>query len=187
MSEKRILKWTPFVVDVEATGPTPADYSMFEIGAVELEKNLDNIFHVHIHPINSGRDEGSLNSIGKTFLQICENPRNIEAKRAMENFRDWIESNTNEGTKPMFFSDNNGFDFMFTHWYFIHFLGHDPFGHTSRNISDIYGGAQKDMSLAFKFKKLRVIPHTHSADQDALGNAMALLKAIEIFNIKGII
>ena len=62
---------------------------------------------------------------------------------------------------------------MFIAWYFHHFIGTNPFGHSSQNLGSLFKGMEKDM---FKnFKHLRVTAHTHHPVEDAKGNAEALL------------
>ena len=90
----------------------------------------------------------------------------------MRSFADWIECES-EG-KPKFVSDNNGFDWQFVNWYFHHFVGANPFGHSSVNLGSLYKGTQQN--LAASFKHLRDTPHTHHPVDDAVGNAEALLK-----------
>lgn len=178
-------KWTGIVVDVETVGPIPGDYSMIEIGAVVLKRNhILDTFHMPIAPINDNYKKEACDSIGIDFGNIKQTYK-ISPWHAMGAFKFWIERNTDKGTYPMFISDNNGFDFMFTHWYFIHYLHEDPFGHTSRNIADIFGGLNKDMSKAFDYKKLRDTKHTHRAVDDALGNVEALIKIIDQYGLEG--
>ena len=50
--------------------------------------------------------------------------------------------------KPI--SDNNGFDWQFINWYFHHFLGKNPFGHSSTNLGSLYKGVVRDMFASFK-------------------------------------
>ena len=50
----------------------------------------------------------------------------------MEQFSSWIADNSNG--RPFFISDNNGFDWQFTNWYFHHFTGNNPFGHSSLRL-----------------------------------------------------
>ena len=73
---------------------------------------------------------------------------------------------------------------MFTHWYFIHFVGEDPFGHSGRNINDIFKGLKKNMKR--NHKKLRTVAHTHNPVDDAMGNAGALLKMVKDFKLAGV-
>ena len=62
---------------------------------------------------------------------------------------------------------------MFICWYFYHFTGQNPFGHSSQNLGSLFKGMEKDM---FKnFKHLRKTKHTHHPVDDARGNAEALL------------
>jgi len=172
-----------FIVDIEADGPIPGDYSMVEIGAVKLTKNLQQTFYVDIRPMSEIYLPSALESIGMTRAQTMEHK--YFPPEAMHLFRDWINENNKEGTRPMFFSDNNGFDFMFTHWYFMHFIREDPFGWTSRNLQDIFRGMKFNMKER-GFKKMRETKHTHNPVDDAKGNAEALRKMIKIWELKGI-
>jgi hypothetical protein len=62
---------------------------------------------------------------------------------------------------------------MFVCWYFWHFLGRTPFGHTSQNLGSLYKGMVKDMQP--NFKHLRRTKHDHNPVNDAKSNAEALL------------
>lgn len=172
-----------FIVDIEADGPIPGDYSMIEIGAVKLTENLDEIFYADIKPISDRFNVPALASIGKTRSETFK--FHYSAYHAIFLFKEWVDDNNKFGTRPMFFSDNNGFDFMFTHWYFMHFLGKDPFGWTSRNLQDIFKGMKKNMKDS-TFKKLRDTKHTHHPVDDSKGNAEVLLKMIKDMGLKGI-
>jgi hypothetical protein len=90
----------------------------------------------------------------------------------MTAFTQWIKANT-EG-RPLFISDNNGFDWQFINWYLWHFVGESPFGHSSTNLGSLYKGIVKDTFQ--NFKHLRKTPHTHNPVDDAMGNAEALLE-----------
>ena len=71
---------------------------------------------------------------------------------------------------------------MFIAWYFHHFLGDNPFGHSSTNLGSIYKGLEKDMFKNFKY--LRKTAHTHNPVDDARGNAEALLTLKKDFDLK---
>ncbi|MGZ8559155.1 MAG: hypothetical protein ACXWWC_12510 [Chitinophagaceae bacterium] len=89
----------------------------------------------------------------------------------MQDFAIWIKVTCKD--RPIFISDNNGFDWLFTCWYFHHFIGINPFGFSSQNLGSLYKGIEKD---TFKnFKHLRKTIHTHHPVDDAKGNAEALL------------
>jgi hypothetical protein len=91
--------------------------------------------------------------------------------QTMTEFAKWIEDNSKD--RPIFISDNNGFDWMFICWYFHHFIETNPFGFSSQNLGSLYKGLQKNMFL--NFKHLRKTKHTHHPVDDAKGNAEALL------------
>lgn len=184
MTENKKSKWTAFVIDVEADGPIPGDFSMTEIGAVKLTRNLDSYFYAGLYPMSFFSNRGALDSINKKREELWVSA--MDPLEAMLDFSIWINENTNPGTHPMFFSDNNGFDFAFVNWYFVHCKLNNPFGHTSRNIADIYGGLTGDLSKSFQFKKLRDTKHTHHPVDDAKGNAEALIKMIDRFGLKGL-
>jgi hypothetical protein len=61
----------------------------------------------------------------------------------MEQFADWIAKASTR--QPISISDNNGFDWQFINWYFHHFLGRNPFGHSSTNLGSLYKGVVRDM------------------------------------------
>jgi len=170
-----------FIIDIEADGPVPGIYNMIEIGAVLLKHGeLDVTFHRKIIPQTNNWLTEALKSIGTTRAETMLYPCN--ALKAMSEFNSWIQKNSNG--RPIYYSDNNGFDWMFTHYYFIEHLGYDPFGHSSRNIGDLYKGLVGNMRK--NFKHLRKTKHTHNPVDDAKGNAEALLTMIDKFDLKGI-
>jgi len=174
---------TPFSLDVEANGPIPGDYSMIGIGIVRIDRKLDCSYGSDIHPLNDNYEQGALDSIGMTHEQtlLGSDPRIVMASCV-----EWIKRNTYEGTRPVLLSDNNGFDYMFFHWYAIHFLGvgGDPFGHTSRNINDIFKGLSKNFRK--NHKHLRKMKHDHNPVNDARGNGEAFIAMVDKYELKGI-
>jgi len=156
------------MVDVESDGPIPGDYSMVSFGAVIIEPALSRTFYGQLRPISDKWIPEALSVAGFSRNEVLgfEEPAIV-----MGRFRDWIKLNC-QG-RPLFISDNNGFDWQFINWYFWHFLGENPFGHSSANLGSLYKGIMKD---TFKsFKHLRKTPHTHHPVDDAKGNAEALL------------
>ena len=161
------------MVDVESDGPIPGDYSMICFGAVIVEPTLSKTFYGQLKPISTQWMPESLAVSGFSREQTLEFE---EPKIAMENFSDWI--NNNSQGRPFFISDNNGFDWQFMNWYFHHFTGQNPFGHSSSNLGSLYKGLVKDTFT--NFKHLRKTAHTHNPVDDALGNAEALLAMKEM-------
>jgi hypothetical protein len=156
------------MVDIESDGPIPADYSMVSLGAVLVNDALDTTFYGQLKPISDRFLPDALNISGLTRSDTLAFD---EPKQVMLNFAEWTKTVCKD--KPIFISDNNGFDFMFVNWYFHHFLGENPFGHSSQNLGSLYKGLVGD---TFKnFKHLRKTSHTHHPVDDAKGNAEALL------------
>jgi len=156
------------IVDIEADGPIPGDYSMISFGAVIVNESLDKTFYGKLKPISEKWNPDALAVSGfsrEETLQF-DNPLDV-----MLQFEAWIKENS--VGRPIFVSDNNGFDWMFICWYFHHFIGTNPFGFSSQNLGSLYKGMVKD---TFKtFKHLRKTEHTHNPVDDAKGNAEALL------------
>ncbi|MBW3541982.1 MAG: 3'-5' exoribonuclease [Planctomycetes bacterium] len=168
---------TYFMVDVEADGPIPGDYSMVSVGAIAVEPALDCTFYGRLRPISKRWLPEALSVSGfsreETF-QFDDPPE------VMNRFAEWIKSNTSG--QPVFISDNNGFDLQFINWYFHHFCGRNPFGYSSQNLGSLYKGLVKNMSASFKH--LRKTKHTHHPVDDARGNAEALLELQERYGLR---
>ena len=156
------------MVDVEADGPIPGDYSMICFGAVLVEPSLSKTFYGKLKPTSANWIPEALAVSGFSRQQTLEFD---EPKQVMQEFEVWLQ--TNASGRPMFVSDNNGFDWQFINYYFHHFLGRNPFGHSSTNLGSLYKGVVKDFSK--NFKHLRRTTHTHHPVEDALGNAEAML------------
>ena len=165
------------MVDIEADGPIPGDYSMISFGAIVVESSLSRTFHGQVRPISEKWIPEALAVSGcsrEETLQF-EDPASV-----MQKFAEWLKSNSKG--RPMFVSDNNGFDWQFINWYFHHFTGQNPFGFSSMNLGSLYKGIVKDVSQ--NFKHLRRSKHTHHPVDDARGNAEALLTLKEQYQLK---
>ena len=160
---------TYIMVDIEADGPIPGDYSMVSIGAVVVDERLDKIFFGKLKPISTDYDEEALAVSGYSREETMAFAK---PEKVMLAFESWILENTKG--KAYFISDNNGFDWMFICWYFHHFIKRNPFGHSSTNLGSLYKGLIKDTYK--NFKHLRDTDHTHNPVDDAIGNAEALIK-----------
>lgn len=157
-----------FMVDVEADGPIPGDYSMVSFGAVVVAAPLDLTYYGRLRPISDAWIPEALAVSGHTREETVAFD---DPKAVMEDFGRWVENNARG--RALFISDNNGFDWQFINWYFWRFTGGNPFGHSSANLGSLYKGMERDM---FKnFKHLRKTRHTHHPVDDARGNAEALL------------
>lgn len=163
------------IVDVEADGPIPAEFSMVSFGAVVFDDRLDRTFYGKTRPISDRFVPEALAVSGFTREQHLgfDDP-----KAVMENFRAWLAQQSKG--RPVFVSDNVAFDWQFINYYFHRFLERNPFGFSGRRIGDLYAGLVKDASRATEWKKYRVTPHTHNPVDDARGNAEALKKFREL-------
>ena len=157
------------MVDVEADGPIPGDYSMICFGAIVVEPSLGKTFYGKLKPISEKWIPEALAVSGFTRPEALQFD---DPKTVMEQFTSWLKTNCDG--RLFFVSDNNGFDWQFINWYFHHFTGDNPFGYSSTNLGSLYKGFVKD---TFKnFKHLRKTKHTHHPLDDARGNAEALLQ-----------
>ena len=155
------------MVDIEADGPIPGDFSMVSFGAIVVEPALDRVFSAQLRPISERWVPDAIAVSGHTREQTLTFG---DPKAEMERFAAWLGK---LGGQPRFVSDNNGFDWMFVCWYFHHFTGGNPFGFSSQNLGSLYKGLVKDASKTFKH--LRKTRHTHDPVDDARGNAEAML------------
>lgn len=156
------------MVDVESDGPIPGDFSMISFGAVLVNEQLNQTFYGQLKPVSDKYIPEALAVSNHTREETLtfEDPATV-----MLNFKKWIATVSKD--RPIFISDNNGFDWMFICWYFHHFLGENPFGFSSQNLGSLYKGMMKDTFTTFKH--LRKTRHTHHPVDDAKGNAEALL------------
>jgi hypothetical protein len=157
------------MVDVEADGPIPGDYSMVCFGAVLVREGLEQTFYGRLRPIS---DKWVPEALSVSGFSREETLAFDEPKAVMEDFARWLKACTKG--RAMFVSDNNGFDWQFINWYFWHFTGGNPFGHSSTNLGSLYKGLARDTFQTFKH--LRKTAHTHNPVDDAKGNAEALLE-----------
>jgi len=165
------------MVDVEADGPIPGDYSMISIGAVVVRPGLTTTFYGKLKPISHNYDPAALKISGfsRDDTLTFDQPQEV-----MQKFKEWITKVTMG--RPMFISDNNGFDWMFTCWYFHRFIKKNPFGHSSSNLGSLYKGIVKDEFQSFKH--LRKTKHSHHPVEDEKGNAEALFTMKEKYGLK---
>ncbi len=159
---------TWIMVDVEADGPIPGDYSMVSFGAVVVRPGFNETFYGKLKPISNKWLPAALNISGHSREETLsfDDPQDV-----MWWFKEWLSVVSPK--QPRFMADNNGFDWMFICWYFHHFTGGNPFGFSSTNLGSLWKGLQQDMFSSFKH--LRKTKHTHHPVDDATGNAEALL------------
>jgi hypothetical protein len=168
---------TYFMIDIESDGPIPGDYSMISFGAVVVEEHLSRTFYGKLRPISEQWIPEALSVSGFTRDECLQLD---DPEAVMRRFADWLAQHSRD--RPMFISDNNGFDWQFINWYFVHFTGKNPFGFSSTNLGSLYKGLERD--TAKNFKHLRKTKHTHNPVDDAMGNAEALLHMQRVMGLK---
>lgn len=159
------------VVDAEADGPIPQQFSMVCFGAVLVEPVLNKTFYGRTKPISEkyNPDALAISGFSRQEHETFEDPKIV-----MENFAAWL--NEHSTGSPIFISDNPAFDWQWINWYFHYFTGKNPFGFSARRIGDLYCGMKMDAGLNNEWKKLyRKTKHDHHPLNDARGNAEALL------------
>ena len=168
---------TFIMVDIEADGPIPGDYSMVSFGAVIVEPGLHRTFYGQLQPISERWIPEALAVSGHSREETLTFD---EPTQVMQRFADWLKREVK--SRPHFIADNNGFDWSFINWYFHHFLGANPFGYSSTNLGSLYKGVVRDMFQ--NFKHLRKTAHDHHPVNDAKGNAEALLAIKAQYGLK---
>jgi 3' exoribonuclease, RNase T-like len=165
------------MVDIESDGPIPGDYSMISFGAVLVNDQLNKTFYGKLRPISEKFVPEALAVSGHSRQQVLafDDPEEV-----MTRFAVWLTAECKG--RPVFISDNNGFDWMFICWYFHHFTGSNPFGFSSQNLGSLYKGMVRDSFQ--NFKHLRKTKHTHHPVDDAMGNAEALLRLQKEMGLK---
>jgi hypothetical protein len=147
-------------VDCEATGPCPGLGELTEFGAVDYTSRQS--FHGILFASRPSAANPALSErTGAAFDPVI----------VFSDFAAWLASVTTG--RPIFVSDNPAYDFQWINYGFHHALGHNPFGHSGRRISDFYAGLTSNFANTQAWKRLRVTPHDHNPVNDALGNVEA--------------
>lgn len=167
-------------VDVETSGPIPAEFSMLSLGACVVGQS-SKTFYAEFKPINDNFIDKALEVSGLSLADL--KTKGEEPAHAMARFERWIKDVSGE-SRPVFVGFNATFDWMFTHWYFIKFLERDPFGISGLDIKAYYMGMRKIKWRETIKKQIRVqFPskhaHTHNALDDAIEQAEIFEKMLK--------
>jgi hypothetical protein len=158
-------------VDVEATAISPFSGVMTEFGAVEYKSRAS--FHGVLWEASPDPENPAKPKLhGKSRSETKQWEHDVMTK-----FSEWLNQ---FGGRPIFVSDNNGYDSQWVNYCFDKTIGKNPFGHSSRRISDFWAGLQGDWYNTQKWKKYRITPHDHNPVNDAMGNVEAFQKLLEI-------
>jgi DNA polymerase III epsilon subunit-like protein len=156
-------------VDIEADGPIPGDYSMISLGAAVVARQ-GRTFYRELKPISARFVPEALEVSGLDRDKLLV--EGVEPLAAMHDFAGFL-ADVSPGKRPVFVGFNATFDWMFINWYFIHFIGKNPFGISGLDIKAYYMAALGKRRWADTTKRrfdkrfLPNAPHTHNALEDA--------------------
>lgn len=168
-------------VDIESSGPIPGEFSLLSFGACVVGQRLKT-FYAELKPINDNFIDKALKVSGLSMKELKINGE--KPAEAMGRFEKWILEVCAE-KRAVFLAFNATFDWSFTHWYFIKFLGRDPFGISGLDIKAYFMGkkgvrwnetVKKNIRLHYPSKTR----HTHNALDDAVEQAEIFEKMCRI-------
>ena len=165
-------------VDIECSGPIPAEYSMLSLGACVVgnednnnNKENDYTFYIEIQPLSDNYVKEALEIAGLSMQEL--KLKGTEPKEAMKKFADWIAKVLGDKKKPIFVASPIAFDWCFVNYYFIKFQGYNPFGVSGIDLKSVWIGKTNSkwhVTTIDDIKKklgLENIAHTHNALEDA--------------------
>lgn len=158
-----------FSVDVETAGPIPGEYSLLALGCCSVAREKER-FYVEVKPINKKADKNAIKAIGRPLRDFVA--EGTSPRVAMERFRDWLDHVRGESI-PIFVGFNAPFDWSFVNYYFIKYLGQNPFGFSAIDIKSYYSGltgcSWADTHSSNIVSKLKLqLTHSHNALEDAI-------------------
>ena len=179
-----------FVVDVEASSPTPMTGVMTEFAIAHVLTG--STFYGHLYRFRPHPDTPAL-----PVVETCPRGIPVQEVYSIKDGKDgslaehheslghlalasrtWVDLTTRG--RPTLVSDNNGFDAMWFNCFTDHAGVGLVFGHSSRRIGDYYAGTTGKWSDQSSWKKLRKTAHTHHPVDDVLGNVEALRSILGI-------
>jgi DNA polymerase III epsilon subunit-like protein len=184
---------TYFCVDVEASGPVPALYSMLSVGAVAVRRDaerdvhvLGERFYVELKPAFPGVDPAALKVCGLDVEHL--KVHGVEAKEALSRLREWTGSciKARRG-EAVFVGHNAPFDWAYVNYYFHHFEVKNPFGYKALDTKALAMGVLDlewlDSNKEVLEKALGLPPpdasRVHRADYDAWYQAEILVRLLD--------
>ncbi len=159
------LPWV--LVDCEARGTSPVNGTLTEFGAVHYATR--NTFHGRLFEGTPDPTNPAIPLVGNRIASDVE---------VAADFAGWLSAMC--PGRAVLVSDNPAYDFMWIAAMFDRAGMDNPFGHSGRRISDFWAGLQRKWSDTQSWKKLRKTPHDHNPVNDAMGNAEALERILEI-------
>ena len=168
-------------VDVETAGPIPGDYSLLSIGACTIFVP-QSTFYIELKPINLSITKEAASVHKLSLEQLLA--QGVTPQEGLTRFEAWLTQQAALNRQPLFVAFNAAFDWMFVNYYFIHYVGHNPFGHAAIDIKAFYMGMTglPWSQTSWRFIDPRYLTEhklTHHALQDALDQADMFKKMLE--------
>ena len=155
-------------VDIEASGPIPGQYSMLSIGACDAYRP-DVAFSCLLKPTSDNAVPEALAVTGLSLVKLREDGLSPEV--AMSRFASWVVEVCGDGT-PIFVGLNAPFDWSFVNYYFIHYIGMNPFGISAVDLKAIFMGAHQCSWKETRSSNMKVVTGaTGQGNHDALTDA----------------
>lgn len=173
------------VVDIEADGPVPGQYSMLSLAAVATTPDVETSrFYRKLHALPDASQEPDTMRWWKTepdaWKEVHTDAQTPEI--VVAEFVEWVES---LGRQPIFVASPIALDYGFVGWYMMRFAGRNPFSDENNAVRTLdirsfvagrYGLTFNDSSRTkLPAELIKVMPpHTHRAIDDAVGYANLL-------------
>lgn len=125
------------VIDVETSGPNPANYAMLSIGACTMTHPRQT-FYVELKPEPKHFTAEAMKISNLSLERL--NKEGEEPKAAMLAFEKWLLEVVPPNHRAVFTAFNAPFDWMFVADYFFRYLNRNPFGHKALDIKAWYMG-----------------------------------------------
>ena len=125
-------------------------------------------FYQVIKPISERFEAEALAMSGLDRAMLMEH--GYGPAESMRRLDAWITRTAERyASKPVFVGNNAPFDWMFTCWYFNHFLGRNPFGHAAL---DIRSYAMGRLGVSWSDSSLMKLPPAYRLKSDLSHNAL---------------
>lgn len=159
-------------VDIETSGPIVGRHSMLSVGAC-LVDDTTATFATSLQPISDEAEPAAMEIVGSSLSDFQKTGK--APIIAMREFSQWVQRLCGSGD-PVFVGFNAAFDWGFVNWYFLTYLGENPFGIAPLDIKAYYAGLSgvewnetRSSNIPDRYKPIS--RHTHKAVEDAIEQA----------------
>ena len=170
-------------IDIEADGPIPGPHSMLSLGAAAFDhhERLLATHEVNLELLEGATPHPDTVSFWakhpKAFRRTRKNT--IPPSDAMKAFAAWLKELPN---RPVMVGYPAAYDFMFTYWYLMFFVGRCPFSHSALDIKTL---AADRLKIPYRDVSKSIMPpqwlsestgEEHHAAQDAINQGHLYFK-----------